>query len=312
MTKDRLADLKRLSQIQNNGSSSAVAGGTSGGDEEAIEMEAISDERSKLMNPFFDEVESIQSAINKLKDQIEKIQKLHSFFLLRPAVDEDCKKELDELNHIIKASAISIKKRLSALKESNDKLEDEGGVQQSNCTELRMRQTQFSFLQKWFVDLMTEHSCSQSDYQTKYKERLKRELNIMGHSTTDDQLDDMLETGNVRVFTEGLLLETENQRKLLSEIETRHHQILDLEKSIRELHDLFLDMALMVEAQGDKVDTIEFQVMRARDATNLARDNLKEARTKQRAAFKKKLWCYAILIVVLVIILASVATELFG
>jgi t-SNARE complex subunit (syntaxin) len=291
--KDRLADLKRLS-LQDTG------------DQTAIELESNPNEKQQLLDPFFEEIEQIQSSINKLKETIEKVQKLHSFFLLRPAVDEDIRKELDELNGLIKKSALGVKARLKSLSESNDILE----AKQPNSTELRIRETQLSFLQKWFVDLLTEHFISQIDYQAKYKDRLKRQLDIMGQPTTDEQLDEMLETGNIGVFTEGLLMETENQRKMLTEIETRHSQILELEKSIKELHDLFIEISLMVDRQGDMIDSIEHNVMKSRNAAEGGRGQLIEAQKKQVSARKKKICCYGILLTVIVIVIASVVISL--
>lgn len=38
-------------------------------------------------------------------------------------------------------------------------------------------------------------------------------------------------------------------KQALSEIETRHSEIIKLENSIRELHDMFRDMAMLVESQ---------------------------------------------------------------
>lgn len=35
----------------------------------------------------------------------------------------------------------------------------------------------------------------------------------------------------------------------MNEIETRHNEIIKLENSIRELHDMFMDMAMLVENQ---------------------------------------------------------------
>lgn len=35
----------------------------------------------------------------------------------------------------------------------------------------------------------------------------------------------------------------------MNEIETRHNEIIKLENSIRELHDMFMDMAMLVESQ---------------------------------------------------------------
>ena len=46
----------------------------------------------------------------------------------------------------------------------------------------------------------------------------------------------------------------------LAEIQERHEAVKELEKSLMELHQIFLDMAVLVEAQGEMLDNIENQV----------------------------------------------------
>ena len=44
-------------------------------------------------------------------------------------------------------------------------------------------------------------------------------------------------------------METQAAKKTLADIEARHQDIMKLENSIRELHDMFMDMAMLVESQ---------------------------------------------------------------
>ena len=46
----------------------------------------------------------------------------------------------------------------------------------------------------------------------------------------------------------------------LAEINERHEAVKELEKSLMELHQVFLDLAVLVEAQGEMLDNIEQQV----------------------------------------------------
>lgn len=46
-----------------------------------------------------------------------------------------------------------------------------------------------------------------------------------------------------------MLTETRIAKQQLMEIEARHADILKIEKSIRELHEMFLDMATLVQQQ---------------------------------------------------------------
>lgn len=44
-------------------------------------------------------------------------------------------------------------------------------------------------------------------------------------------------------------METQQAKQSLKDIEARHADIMKLENSIRELHDMFMDMAMLVENQ---------------------------------------------------------------
>lgn len=52
--------------------------------------------------------------------------------------------------------------------------------------------------------------------------------------------------------------------ELLREARARHAAFLDLERSMLEVHQLYLDMATLVDAQGQTLDEIEAQVGRER------------------------------------------------
>lgn len=41
-------------------------------------------------------------------------------------------------------------------------------------------------------------------------------------------------------------------KQTLADIEARHNDIMRLETSIRELHDMFMDMAMLVESQVNR------------------------------------------------------------
>ena len=47
-------------------------------------------------------------------------------------------------------------------------------------------------------------------------------------------------------------METKIAKQTLADIEARHNDILKLEQSIKELHDMFMDMAMLVESQVNK------------------------------------------------------------
>ncbi len=44
-------------------------------------------------------------------------------------------------------------------------------------------------------------------------------------------------------------MDDQQARQALDDVQQRHQEILKLENSIKELHDMFMDMAMLVESQ---------------------------------------------------------------
>ena len=55
-------------------------------------------------------------------------------------------------------------------------------------------------------------------------------------------------------FLQGIMMDTAQAKQTLADIEARHADIIKLETSIKELHDMFMDMAMLVESQVRKLN----------------------------------------------------------
>lgn len=55
--------------------------------------------------------------------------------------------------------------------------------------------------------------------------------------------------GSPSLSSRQIIMETQQAKQTLADIEARHADIIKLENSIRELHDMFMDMAMLVESQ---------------------------------------------------------------
>ena len=155
------------------------------------------------------------------------------------------KQELEDLMSDIKKTANKVRAKLKVI-EQNIEAEEAGNKM---LADLRIRKTQHSTLSRKFVEVMTEYNRTQTDYRERCKSRIQRQLEITGRTTTDNELEDMLEQGNSAVFTQGIIMDTAAAKQTLADIEARHADIIKLETSIKELHDMFMDMAMLVESQ---------------------------------------------------------------
>ena len=91
----------------------------------------------------------------------------------------------------------------------------------------------------------------------------------------------------------------------------RHSEFVKLEQSIREVHELFLELSALVSQQGEMVNSIAYNVEQASDKVEKGREQLQDAERYQRAARRKKMICFIILFLVVVIVLLVILSE-FG
>ncbi|XP_076369436.1 syntaxin-1A-like isoform X2 [Tachypleus tridentatus] len=285
MIKDRLGALK-ATQSDDDETHNLVS----------IEMEPI----DGVLGEFFKEVEEIGLAIDKIESNVTEVKKKHSAILSAPQTDEKVKEELEDLMADIKKMA---NKARTMLKMMEHRIEQDEQTGDSSQADLRIRKTQHTTLSRKFVEIMTHYNKTQTDYRERCKDRIQRQLEITGRTTTDDELEEMLESDNPAIFTQGIVIETQKAKQTLEDIEARHADIIKLEKSIKELHDMFMDMAMLVESQGDLVDRIEYQVQQSGDHVEGARTQLVQAQEYQRRARRKKIILFVIGIILLTILI---------
>ncbi|XP_061938578.1 syntaxin-1A isoform X6 [Apis cerana] len=287
MTKDRLA---------------ALVAAQSDDDDVADDVSVNVGGPDDFMTEFFAEVEEIREMIDRIQTNVEDVKKKHSAILSAPQTDEKVKMELEDLMSDIKKTANKVRAKLKVIEQN---IEQEEHTNKSSA-DLRIRKTQHSTLSRKFVEVMTEYNRTQTDYRERCKGRIQRQLEITGRTTTNEELEEMLEQGNPAVFTQGIIMETQQAKQTLADIEARHADIIKLENSIRELHDMFMDMAMLVESQGEMIDRIEYHVEHAVDYVQTATQDTKKALKYQSKARRKLMFiviCLTIAFIILIIIL---------
>ncbi|XP_076878542.1 syntaxin 3b isoform X4 [Brachyhypopomus gauderio] len=243
----------------------------------------IAVDNAAFMDEFFGQIEDIRSSIDKIDANVAEVKKLYSVILSAPTSDQKTQDDLEALTNNIKKMAKNARNKLKTI-ERNLEADEEQRV----SADIRIRKSQHAVLSRKFVDVMTKYNEAQVDFRDKSKGRIQRQLEITGKVTSDEELEEMLEAGNTAVFTAGII-DSGISRQALNEIESRHKDIVRLESSIKELHDMFVDIAMLVESQGDIVDNIEVNVSKAVDHVEVAKDETKKAIRYQSKARKKKM-----------------------
>ncbi|XP_065664569.1 syntaxin-1A-like [Hydra vulgaris] len=171
-----------------------------------------------------------------------------------------------------------------------------------NFADIRIKKCQHSALLTKFVGAMTEYNNIQNDYRDHCKNRIKRQLHIAGRTVEDDELEEMIKSRNPTIFMQGIIIETQQAKQSLQEIEAEHNDIVKLENSIKELHEMFTDMALLVQSQGEMIDSIEYNVHHAAELVRKGGDDICSAFSYKSKARRKKFIIVVCCLVLLLII----------
>ncbi|XP_041424433.1 syntaxin 3 L homeolog isoform X5 [Xenopus laevis] len=259
----------------------------------------ISIDNAAFMDDFFSQIEESRQNIEKIAECVNETKRLHSVILSAPLPEQKTKDELENLTMEIKKTANNVRSRLKAMEQSIE----QDDMQSS--TDLRIRKSQHSVLSRKFVDVMTKYNEAQVDFRERSKGRIQRQLEITGKSTTDEELEEMLESGNPSIFTSGIINDSQISRQALSEIESRHRDIVRLESSLKELHDMFMDIAMLVENQGTLIDRIENNMDESVGFVERAVADTKKA-VKFQSDARRKMIIIGVVVAVLIAIVALI------
>ncbi|KAJ5072089.1 syntaxin-121 [Anaeramoeba ignava] len=145
---------------------------------------------------------------------------------------------------------------------------------------------------------------SQEKYKSKFRADVSRRCKIVDHNITEDEVDEYIKTGNSgQIFSVVDSQSYQEARGVLEEIEIKHSEILNLEKSINEIQQLFIDMSNLVQLQGEHLNTIEDNVFKSVDYVEKGVEELQQARVYQKKS-RRKLCCIICLVLTIMIALS--------
>ena len=118
---------------------------------------------------------------------------------------------------------------------------------------------------------------------------------------------------NTQIFQQALLSSTRSSqaRSTLSEVQSRHNDIIVIERKVTELAQLFNELDLTVELQEVPIDRINEQSDRTQVTLKSAVEEVDRATRIARAVRRKKWWCFwiCVLIIVIVIVVPIAVTK---
>ncbi|MEQ2201011.1 hypothetical protein XENOCAPTIV_006231 [Xenoophorus captivus] len=128
-------------------------------------------------------------------------------------------KKESSITRDIKLQAESLHRRLDALSKQAQRTEDQLGT---NSVAVRIQRSQHAALHRRFQQVMRQYNEGLLTKQERCKDFIMRQLEVLEKNVTEEEVNEMVATGNWEVFNENLLNDVRITRSQLSEIEQRH------------------------------------------------------------------------------------------
>lgn len=253
--------------------------------------------REDFMGSFFGEVEQVKKGIAVVQAAAKRVREIteERMLAVNAQSEEALSRELTPL--VDNANA-----RMKATKNLLERMasETESHKQQMKPSETRIRENLVNTLNRKFVDVCKDYQRTQQNYKGEIQKTVKRQLEIVKPDITNDEIDTVLRSGTTAgVLRSAILQAADPIKAAYADVADKYQDVLRLEQSVAELHQMFLDFALLTEQQGELLDQIEYQVKSANEYIEDGNKDIEVAIVYQKEIRKK--WCCIIAIVVIII-----------
>ncbi|KAL0543346.1 hypothetical protein IC582_018440 [Cucumis melo] len=297
MTKSFLSYVELKKQAQRD----AVGSGGDGFDIESGGQELNPTEEQNL-SLFFEKVDEIKTQMEETTNLLVDIQKLN-----QEAKSTHNAKILRGLRDRIDSDMVSILRRARILKEKLASLDQSNSANRLISVAYgegtivdRTRTSITNGLRVKLRGMMNEFQELREKVVADHKEDLRRRyFSANGEQPSEEQVEKIM-SGSLKLeMLGGKLSETESEDRV------RHESVMDIQRSLNKLHQVFLDMAILVESEGEKIEDIEENVAKAGKFVNGGTRSLYYAKQMKRKNKKWVYWVWAIIFVILLVCIVS-------
>lgn len=246
---------------------------------------------------FMNQISRINQGLDRYEAIIDRVDRLHKELLTE--VNEERVQEVRTAldNYVAQASDIQYQLK--------DDIKDaqRQGLRDTN------KQAQAENSRQRFLKLIQDYRIIDADYKDENKEQAKRQYMVIQPEATEEEVEAAItDVGGQQIFSQALL--NANRRgeakTALAEVQARHQELMQLEKTMAELAQLFNDIEEMVVEQQENIEVIDKHVEEAQQDVEQGVGHTNKAVKSARAARRKKLWCWGIVFVIFVIIVVAV------
>ncbi|OVA09924.1 Target SNARE coiled-coil domain [Macleaya cordata] len=281
-----------------------------------VEMTATPHQMDPNLSQFLEEAEKVKEEMGSIRDILGKLQEANeeSKSLHKPDALKALRNRINSDIVSVLKKAKTIRSRIEDMDRANASNRRLSGYKAGTPVD-RARTSVTNGLRKKLKELMMDFQGLRQRIMAEYKETVgRRYFTVTGEYPEEEVIEKIISNGGgnggedfmqkaIQEHGRGKVLET------VVEIKDRHEAAKEIEKSLLELHQVFLDMAVMVEAQGEQMDNIEHHVFNAAHYVKDGTKNLNSAKGYQRSSRKCMCLGLILLLILILVIVIPIATS---
>lgn len=232
------------------------------------------------------EAQKIRLEIQQIQNDISELKDVNYQTLNKTSDPIATKRDSNAIGADIKRRAEAVLQQLHMMNNLRGELEAERG---SSDPTARIARTQYQCLTGALREVMFSYNDAELSHREACKRQIQRQMEVVGREVSTEELEEVMESGEFNVFCPQV--EGKTARSALVQIESRHRELVELEKRIEGIQELFLDVAVLTGEQGAAVNNIQKNVQNTEVITQEAIAQLERAKTSDKNNPFKKMFC---------------------
>jgi syntaxin 1B/2/3 len=233
---------------------------------------------------FWPRYNSVQGKIGDIEYVLHDVQRL----------DEDLQATSDALRQAqlraelagklrtISQGSDSIRRDLAGIQAQARRLEDD----EPNSPEVRMLKNHLQLLNRNFLNAVGQFSALQQRIQANFVRGFSGQCRIAGVTVSADEVQHIMDEHPEALQQNMFQLcgggQVREVAAVYNQIAGRHQDVMDIERRLNEVLDLFVQFAIVAAEQGRMIDDIEQNISMAHDYVDKGVQDLQRARKHQK------------------------------
>ncbi|XP_041828418.1 syntaxin-11-like [Melanotaenia boesemani] len=255
-----------------------------------VELNTLSEHEAAAADPDLDgvlkEAQHIRLEIQQIQNDISELKDVNYQALNQTSHPVVTKRDSNAIGADIKRRGEAVLQQLHMMNDLSGELEAKRGTSDPTA---RIARTQYHCLSNALREVIFSYNDTEMSHKEACKRQIKRQMEVVGREVSEEELEEMMGSEELCVFSINVTGKTAHSALL--QIESRHQELLELEKRVTGIQELFLDVAMLVDEQGTALESIEKNVQNTEMAIQGGMVQLERATASNKNNPFKKMFC---------------------